>query len=472
LSGDIDGDGTLTNNAYHVLYLDGVTDPNITTATVIDGFTVTGGNADHHSISALYQGGGLYCDGSSSGNECSPTIANVTFSGNWALYGGAMYNNGYSFGTSSPSLSNVTFTGNQVHINGGAMYNNGDRGVSSPNLVNVTFSGNSAASSGGAMYNYGRDGYISSPSLVNVTFSGNSAAGSGGAMYNYGFRDGVSYPNLVNVILWGNNAPSGKQIYDFGTGGASISYSLVPTGTNDVFYGIGDTTYWGAGNITAADADPRFVAPIAASSAPTTTGDYRLQAGSPAIDAGNNLSVTVATDLDGNPRIANGVVDMGAYEKQPGPALGLAKQVAPATNVAYQGVVTYTLVLSNSGGAADGAVILTDTLPAEATFAHWIEQNGATIDAGRLAWSDAVDAGAAITVSFAVTNTAGGGATITNTAWFSGSQQAGSAAAAFATATTLAPSGSGNWSEVFPPCSGVCKYTIPAGVAITLTTDI
>lgn len=55
--------------------------------------------------------------------------------------------------------------------------------------------------------------------------------------------------------------------------------------------------YAGDGNL---DADPRFVAPVAASSAPTTTGDYRLQFGSPAID-GNSLSVTVATDLDGKP---------------------------------------------------------------------------------------------------------------------------------------------------------------------------
>jgi hypothetical protein len=44
----------------------------------------------------------------------------------------------------------------------------------------------------------------------------------------------------------------------------------------------------------------------------------RLAPGSPCIDAGSNGAVPegVTTDLDGNPRIFNDVVDMGAYESQ------------------------------------------------------------------------------------------------------------------------------------------------------------
>ncbi len=75
----------------------------------------------------------------------------------------------------------------------------------------------------------------------------------------------------------------------------------------------------GIGNI---DADPMFVDPL--------NGDLRLQAGSPAIDAGHNWAIAVLadTDLDGNPRFAADkidfdpgcgipvVVDMGAYEYQ------------------------------------------------------------------------------------------------------------------------------------------------------------
>ena len=42
--------------------------------------------------------------------------------------------------------------------------------------------------------------------------------------------------------------------------------------------------------------------------------NYRLRENSPAIDAGTNDLVNLARDLDGNPRISNGTVDIGAYE--------------------------------------------------------------------------------------------------------------------------------------------------------------
>ena len=41
---------------------------------------------------------------------------------------------------------------------------------------------------------------------------------------------------------------------------------------------------------------------------------YRLQPGSPCIDAGTNAAAAGTADLDGNPRIVNGTIDMGAYE--------------------------------------------------------------------------------------------------------------------------------------------------------------
>ncbi|MCB0020905.1 MAG: cadherin-like domain-containing protein, partial [Anaerolineales bacterium] len=148
-----------------------------------------------------------------------------------------------------------------------------------------------------------------------------------------------------------------------------------------------------------------------------------------------------------------------------------AKFASPDSDVPYRTVITYTLVLSNTGGD-DPAVLLTDTLPAETDFAGWIDQSGATIDNDGLAWSGAVNAGTPITITFLVTNTADGGATVTNTVQFSGTTQTGSAEATYTTSRNMTASGSGNWSDIFLPCTGECNYVIPAGVTITLDQNI
>lgn len=48
------------------------------------------------------------------------------------------------------------------------------------------------------------------------------------------------------------------------------------------------------------------------------TGDFHLRSDSPCINGGRNfyISAYITTDLDGNPRIVDGFVDVGAYEYQ------------------------------------------------------------------------------------------------------------------------------------------------------------
>jgi predicted outer membrane repeat protein len=203
LSGDIDHetnpDKTDTNgvvidtvniigsNAYHVISNQGVTD-----AAILDGFSITAGQANNYPDD---DGGGMYNDSS------SPTLTNVTFSGNSAEGdGGGMYND-----SSSPTLTNVTFSGNSAEGDGGGMYNDN----SNPTLTNVTFSDNSVpgtigGGSGGGMYNQ-----QSSPILNDVTFSNNSAQ-YGGGMWNYNY----SNPVLTDVTFSGNSASVGGGMWN------------------------------------------------------------------------------------------------------------------------------------------------------------------------------------------------------------------------------------------------------------------
>ncbi len=80
LSGDIDGDGDPAGNSRHVVVLDGATP-----ATVLDGFTLRGGNADGSDADA--SGGGLL------NTDGSPTLLNLLILANSAVEdGGGMAN--------------------------------------------------------------------------------------------------------------------------------------------------------------------------------------------------------------------------------------------------------------------------------------------------------------------------------------------------------------------------------------------
>jgi hypothetical protein len=97
LSGDLNGEDVgFTNNAENVYHV--VTGAD---GAILDGFTITGGNANRSGEIITGFGGGIY---NISG---SPALANLTISGNIATEGGGMFNN-----SGNPTLTNVTFSGN------------------------------------------------------------------------------------------------------------------------------------------------------------------------------------------------------------------------------------------------------------------------------------------------------------------------------------------------------------------------
>ena len=331
LSGDLNGDdgpdfANNDENSYHVLFHPW--EMELDSSAILDGFTITGGNAN------LAPDDGLNNRGGGMGNfGTSPTVANCIFERNWAAYrGGGMFNN-----TASPVVTNCTFSGNRAVQEGGGMSNwassptvtgctfegnwtdgwgGGMRNAegSAPMLINCTFLDNEAGGWGGGMVNL--DG--SAPVLINCTFSGNRVVRQGGGgIYN---RD--ASPVLTNCTFWGNTATSGGGMLNDATSAPVLTNCIlwgdtagglpseIAGGSPVVSYSDVQGGYPGTGNI---DADPLFLNPSA--------GDYHLGAGSPCIDVGYNAAPSLPDlDFEGDGRILDGdgnvtaIVDMGVDE--------------------------------------------------------------------------------------------------------------------------------------------------------------
>ena len=264
-------------------------------------------------------GGGLY----------SCVASDCTICQNSAEYGG---------GAESCTLTRCVLTGNYAAVGGGAenstlnfciLLTNGlstyGGGASVCSLNNCVIFGNLAAYGGGAYYSF----------LKNCTVVQNVAYLSGG-----GVNSGGGNVTAVNCIIYDNSR--GPAYYDIGDNYSSGTFSNCCTWPLPLD---------GTGNFTNA---PLFVN--------EATDNLRLQTNSPCINMGDNLSVTAAVDLDGNPRIYQSVVDMGAYECQVPVTLG-AGIVAAFTNSAvgfplsFSGLVTRGISLGTYWDFGDGTIV-------------------------------------------------------------------------------------------------------------------
>lgn len=139
--------------------------------TVISGFTIVGGNANH--------GGGIYI------YSASPTVENNIISNNSATFFGG----GICIEGGLPTIQNNIIVSNSTAIFGGGIYvANG-----APAIINNTIIGNSAAIFGGGIFNL-----RGSPIIGNNIVVSNTASSSGG-MHNH---DGAPISDYNNV--WGN----------------------------------------------------------------------------------------------------------------------------------------------------------------------------------------------------------------------------------------------------------------------------
>ncbi len=343
LSGDLNGDdATVGNldNAYHV-----VTTSGAVFGALIDGFTITAGNADLFGGFESYGGGIVNYDG-------RVELRNCIVTGNEALEdGGGLANLGSG---GSVLIVACTFRDNLANDVGGGLFSTD--ASSGPRVVSCRFLGNRATRLGGGVYLFSLQS--SSAELVGCLFGGNTASERGGGLFastdtlatissctfsansvQTGDGGGIFASNaltLVNSVLWGNADANGTvETSQITSSGSQIDNCCVEGWSG----GLG-----GSGNF---GDDPQLVDAIGPDGvAGTEDDDASLFAGSPCLDAGDNDRVPAdALDVDGDgdrdeplpldlagnerflespaaPDVGAGtppLVDLGAYERSSSP---------------------------------------------------------------------------------------------------------------------------------------------------------
>jgi hypothetical protein len=248
--------------------------------------------------------------------ESSSEVINCVFEGNHAAGSGTSAGDGGAINAaydSKVTIYNSYFRGNKAFRNGGAINVNYGSDLTA---YNTLFTGNvngsimeilpTSTNSGSAVYSR-----LSKVTLINNTVTGN---------YSFDYTNGAAVNNwdaevnVKNSIIWNNRGSN--QIRLTGSSVGEVSNSIVQGG------------FTGAGNL---NVDPLFLEPINPSKNPSTAGNFKLWGHSPGNNKGNNSFLStdlndldddgntteiLPVDLNGNPRIFAGVVDMGCYEQQ------------------------------------------------------------------------------------------------------------------------------------------------------------
>jgi subtilisin family serine protease len=274
-----------------------------TRSSILDGFTITNAYGRN-------KGGAIKC------YIGSPTIQNCIISNNTAGIRTECYSGGGGIHSlrSSPKIINCIVSDNYSYDCGGGIFIEGGN----VQIINCIITNNDADyiscfgtwSYGGGICSQGANVLIrncliannwshvssggldinrGSADIINCTIANNSAGQRYGGVSNLNETD----INITNSIIWGNQAPEYPQLAD----DIIVSYSNI------------EGSYSGVGNI---DINPNFV------------GDYRLSHDSPCVNAGDPYYSPAEGewDIDGEPRVMGGRIDMGADELRYMPTIG------------------------------------------------------------------------------------------------------------------------------------------------------
>lgn len=316
LSGDMDNNDRVDNvnlifpanntrakNATHVLTLNLAptqqSGNNNTEPTLVDGITIRGGQAD---ADGEY-GGGIYVTGNNNGGGVY-IIRRCFFLENYATQGGALY-----------VSSTVGNTADECLIDRCGFFNNaaGQRGTA-VNEGGAIYLAGAGTVVNCAVFNNENGGiYLDNDAakIINSTVTRNTASG----------IDGTGH-EVRNTVIWGNSTLSSDNARPNFQNCAYPEANAENTNT-------GNNVYLAAKNNE--EKGPHFSSPSLKTGFDT---DFTLSASNryplwtwepieatPLVDAGDNQAYDEAgygnVDLNGDPRVQNGTIDIGAFEYQP-----------------------------------------------------------------------------------------------------------------------------------------------------------
>jgi hypothetical protein len=296
-------------------------------AAVLDGFTVTGGAGRLEKASSSYACGDgtwderpcvnyyeIYCGGGILADAADPTLRNLVVEANLLpeqdaytydhdTYYTYSYGGGLCLIDSGSAITGVEVRGNDAGVGGGLYVGTSYTGSASVSVSRSWIVGNTAVEGGGVRVEGGL-------ALENVVSAGNTASETGGGAHvvqatldatnvTWGdddapigggiYVDDGAVANVTNGIVYG--AATGEGVYVESSGAWSGAWTDVYGNAGGGYSGIADPTGT-AGNLAV---DPMFSA----------AGDWRLDAASPLVDAGD--PDPARADPDGS------INDLGAY---------------------------------------------------------------------------------------------------------------------------------------------------------------
>ncbi|HTV42050.1 MAG TPA: choice-of-anchor Q domain-containing protein [Candidatus Sulfotelmatobacter sp.] len=344
----------------------GVLDSTLTNCILLANIATNGGGAFGATLSdcLISSNSGL----AYGGGTCFGTLSNCAISNNAAGFGG---------GVASNTLYNCTVAFNKASLQGGGSYAGTLNNCLILSNVASAFQPDIPVAGGGSCLSV-----LNSCDLFNNVVSGSGSGTGGGAcagvlsdcilsnnvasgvtVLQPAYGGGAANAILTNCLVINNRLDSlngglGGGAYDCYLNNCTIASNaayaagVVGGGATNciIYYNVGVNSNWySASSGTFVDC---CTAPLPTTShslgnftnAPlfVSTNDFHLQSNSPCINSGNNAYVATGTDLDGNPRIVGGTVDVGAYEYQ-----------TPTSVISYAYLQNYGLPTDGSVDYAD-----------------------------------------------------------------------------------------------------------------------